>query len=139
MPTAFLLRYQESCLTDKVSDFQCNTKTETRIRTEQADSDFGTVPLAVLPRATFSGGTMTKTSVENEAGGRDQDQIESQMRVFAGTRTRTKIKGEHSGDLVSGEVGVLAVPRPPAVMMAQTKTTTKVFREGADNDPQRAF
>jgi hypothetical protein len=136
MPTAFLLRFQEFCVTDEMPDVQCGTKTDTRIRAEQPDTDPSTVPLAVLPRAAFSAGTMTKTSVDNEAGGRDQDRSECQMRVFADTRTRTKIKGEHSGDFAPGEVGVLAVPRSPSVAVGQTKTITAVKAEADDNDPR---
>jgi hypothetical protein len=90
MPTAFLLRYQEFCTTDETPDVNCGTKTDTRIRAEQADSDPGTYPLAALPRASLSDGTMTKTSVDNETGGRDKDQSVSQMQVFADNRTSTK-------------------------------------------------
>lgn len=137
MPTTFLLRYQEFCLTDETADICCGTKTDTRVRAEQPDNDAHAAPLAVLPRTSCSGGTMTKTSIARESGGQDQDWSESQMRVFAGTHTKTKIKGEHAGDFAPCEAGVLAVPRPSAATVAQTKTVTAVKAEADDNDPRR--
>lgn len=138
MPIAFLLRYQEFCMTDETLDVRCGTKTDTRIRAEHGDND-AAAAAAAFPRTATSGGTMTKTSVANEAGGRDQDSPEAQMRVFAGTRTRTKIKGEHAGDLANSESSILAVPRPPTPMAAQTKTVTFVKAEADDNDLSRVF
>lgn len=38
-PTAFLLRFQESCLSDQVIATAAGTRTETRVLAEQQDSD----------------------------------------------------------------------------------------------------
>lgn len=88
---AFLLRFQEYCLSDHLLDVRSGTKTATRIRTEQNDPDSGSLLFAAFPA---SGGAMTKTSVARESNGKDMQQSEALLHVFGGIATKTKIRNE---------------------------------------------
>lgn len=138
MPNAFLLRFQEFCVESITAGVQCGTKTDTRVRGEQSDNDAVAADHAALPPASGAAGTMTKTSVERETGGQDQDRCEAAMRAIPGSGTRTKVKREQP-DHAPGEAASLVLPSLLNTPMAQTKTVTAVRAEADDNDPKRAI
>lgn len=136
MPTAFLLRFQDLCSSSESQGTPCILVSEVSEGNEQQDHDLY-VSDSILAHPSLSDGTMTKTGIEREAGGQDQDRTESQMRVFARSGTKTKIKGEHSGDFTLGETTALSFFRSHPQAVAQTKTITAVKAEADDNDPKR--
>ena len=74
-------------------------------------------------------GTLTKTSVGQEASDVDKD-----SKAFAtATQTRTLVRNEQSDSDCSNQAQ--AIPRHPVVM--GTKTFTEVRTEAADTDPSR--
>jgi hypothetical protein len=62
---------------------------------------------------------MTKSGVDRETGGQDQDKATCTIRVFqesdliAGIQTKTKMKREHPGDHAGTELVYFAIPRHP--------------------------
>jgi hypothetical protein len=118
MPIAFLLRFQELC-DDSPSDVRAGTKTGTRVRAEQPDTDVGAATCSTLPRMSAASGVIRSAS-DRQSGS-------------AGTRT--KIRREQP-DYGAEESATRAVPWPDTA--ALTKTTTAVRAEADDNDPRRA-
>lgn len=80
MSHAFLLRYQETLLTDEEAGAACGTGTYTKVQTEQPDNDVFSDTLAVLSRAACSNGTNTQTRISKECG--DQDRTDQQLKLF---------------------------------------------------------
>lgn len=143
MAAAFLLRFQEFCEANYSLDVRSGTKTETKVFGEQGDNDPGIVSFATLPHTPSSAGTMTKTSIDRETGGQDQDRKEASLRVVPRHRstsqsaTKTKIKGEQA-DRSMSEIGTLFLPMSSCLAVANTKTVTAVKAEVDDNDPSRS-
>jgi hypothetical protein len=87
MLRAFLLRYQETLLTEETAGATCGTSTLTKVQAEQPDNDAVSNALAVLSRAVCSSGTRTQTRISRESA--DQDWAERQMKLFTESCTRT--------------------------------------------------
>jgi hypothetical protein len=146
MPNAFLLRYQEFCVEYISARGHCGTKTDARVHGEQSDNNPVAVPSA-LPSVSRAGGTMTKTSIDRETGGQDQDRWEGRMRAIhrwegrmraiPGSDASMKGKQEQPDpphcEAASGDVASLLM-----LPVAQTKTITAVHAEADDKDPKRA-
>jgi hypothetical protein len=138
MPNAFLLRFQEFCIEDIVSEVRRGNQDGHKGAGEQSDNDAVTAAHAAMPSASWTGGTMTKTSIGRETGGQDQDRCERLMRAIPGSGTRTKVEQEQP-DHAPCETANRAVPWPPTLPMAGTETSTAIRAEADDNDPKRAF
>jgi hypothetical protein len=123
-------------LADELLSVRPGTKTDTRIRAEQADNDAAAATLAVLSSVPASAGTRTKTGANQENGGRDEDPRQSQMYVIPGSGTPATIGREESEYTASeGNVRAISVMPWPVAM---TKTVTNVKAENDDNDPKQA-
>lgn len=133
MFAAFLLRYQEFCASGDSHDVRSGTRTTTRVDGEEADNDVGLTALAALGSSRTTAGPVTKTSVNNESGGRDQTG-HAQMHAIPGVRTKTKADGEHA-DYARNSATDRAVPLTAAMVAGNTKTVTYVRAESDDNDP----
>lgn len=108
MPYAFLLRFQESCLSDRPPPVQVGVKTMTRVRAEQPDADPRNFIHGALPASVPQSGTRTKTAVATEQT--DPDDAQWSGNIF---------------------------PRTKEELTMATKSVTAVRAEAEDDDPRR--
>ncbi len=108
MTTAFILRFQEECMSDDTDDISASTMTTTKINSEQPD--------AAPPHASYSAllaGTATITRVATEQGDRDRasgSTIIPRRMLEMGTKTMTAIRAEIS-DSDPGRIQHRILPR----------------------------
>lgn len=126
---AFLLRYQEFCAEALAGVADALGPLVARREVTDGAGEEGV-------------GTMTKTSIDNEQDGRDQDRataglyaIPSPNLHLLAAKTQTRIEREQP-DRACGEA-VRAIPWPGAPA-GLTKTATAIRAEADDRDPKRA-
>src|SRR5581483_7557182 len=98
MAVAFLLRFQEECLSPDLPGIVCGTKTSTKILREQPNDDLWSTNLTALSRSAAAAGTSTKTGVPRETPDVDVNRsglyaIPGELAVAA-TKTVTFVKRE---------------------------------------------
>jgi hypothetical protein len=135
MPTSFLLRFQEECVSKDIPGTHCDTKTLTKIKHE--GNDLQSTEIYALSRLA----TYTETRVARE--GTDKFDANNRMHAIKhhsmvmATKTMTEVKAESPDQDDRRSVSMRAIPPLYAASNGTTKTSTAVRAETDDRDADR--
>jgi hypothetical protein len=141
MQTAFLLRFQESCVSNDTDSVECGTQTQTKGGREQADSDPSSTGYCFVPPSAKGNGTQTQTRAPREAadtfGSHAVLNINCPQPKLLGTTTVTNVRAE-IGDRDPQQASQHVLPTLAQPNDQGTKTKTwPVKREDDDKDHHR--
>jgi hypothetical protein len=115
MAGGFILRFQDHCVENDVTDVRAGTQTMTKVKTEQPDTDPSGSEHLAIPRSSLPTGTITGTRIRTEEPDADRHSVTAAIPRIpkddkTATRTRTAVRSE-TEDQDSGHQGVHIIPR----------------------------